>query len=374
MDVKSLAQTQPPMHVFNTEKQDYETTEIFLGQPMGLMDTINKRYPDLWKLFKTLKQLDWDENEFDYSSCIQDFKTCDEATYDMMIKTLAWQWEADSVAASIISKVGSNVCTSSEVWAGYQRIADNEVLHSLTYSEIERGSFENNNVIIDEVIRVKESISRLSLVTNVFEKARQTSLKYGLGLVPNNQETYNDIFMFVATMLCMERIQFLASFAVTFAICDTGLFQPIGKAVQKIAQDEYEVHAPYQMGVIRHLMKTERGLRAYNECKDKILAVLNEVVQVEREWTEYAFSDGRELTGVTKEMMLDWVYFNASVVARFLSLENEINFPLVETNPLPYMEEWIKISNTQASPQEEQINNYKVNVVANDDSGEELDF
>lgn len=364
----------PSKNVFNTDKDDYENTDIIFGQKMGLMDTINKRYPDLWKLYKTLKSLDWDENEFDYSSCIQDFKTCDPVTYDMMIKTLAWQWEADSVASTILTKVLGNVVSSGEVWAGWVEIARNEIVHANTYSEIERGSFEENNTIIKDVVKVQESLSRLSLVTHIFAKALETSNKYALGQVENNQESYNDIFLFIATMLCMERIQFMASFAVTFAICDMGLFQPIGKAVQKIAQDEYEIHVPYQMGVIRHLMATPRGLQAYNDTKPMIINVIDAVVETERNWVDYAFSEGRELTGVTKEMMLNWVYFNASIVAKFFAVENNVDFPIVNTNPLPYMEEWIAISNTQSSPQEEQINNYKVNVVADDNTGEVLDF
>ncbi len=85
-----------PTKIFNTEKTDYETPEIILGSDPGLFDTINKHYPALWKLYKTLKSQDWDENEFDYAPCNVQFKTCDKATYDMMVKTLAWQWEADS--------------------------------------------------------------------------------------------------------------------------------------------------------------------------------------------------------------------------------------------------------------------------------------
>ena len=46
-------------------------------------------------------------------------------------------------------------------------------------------------------------------------------------------------------LLFLERLQFMASFAVTFTICSTGLFQSIGTAVQKICQDELEIHAEF---------------------------------------------------------------------------------------------------------------------------------
>jgi len=112
-----MTQEALPTKIFNTEKSDYTFPEIILGQDLGLFDTINKFYPEIWKLYKTLKNQDWDENEFDYSTCNVQFKTCDRHTYDMMVKTLAWQWEADSVASRSIAAVLAPVCTSSEAWS-----------------------------------------------------------------------------------------------------------------------------------------------------------------------------------------------------------------------------------------------------------------
>ena len=76
--------------VFNYAKTDYQKPLLLLGQRPGLFDTVNRHYPEIWALYKAQKSLDWDENEFDYSSCNADFKSCSRSTYDMMIKTLAW--------------------------------------------------------------------------------------------------------------------------------------------------------------------------------------------------------------------------------------------------------------------------------------------
>ena len=101
--------------VFNYDKTDYQKPLLLLGQRPGLFDTVNRHYPEIWKLYKAQKSLDWDENEFDYSSCNADFKSCSRSTYDMMIKTLAWQWEADSVASRAIAPVLAPFITSSEL-------------------------------------------------------------------------------------------------------------------------------------------------------------------------------------------------------------------------------------------------------------------
>ncbi len=360
-------------NIFNLDKSDYQAPSLLMGQQSGLFDTINKKYPVIWSLYKTQKSLEWDENEFNYGTCKQDFLSCPVSVKDMMIMTLAYQWEADSVASKSIAPVLAPFITSSELWAAWQRISDNEVLHAATYSEIVRSSFDDPSVILDEILRVEEAHSRLKLVANVFNEGFVTSHKYALGQVPNDQETYNKVFMMIIALLCLERIQFMSSFAITFAIADSGWFQPIGKAVQKIAQDELEVHVELDKEVLRHEMKTERGRIAFEQCREQIVQLLEEVVQSELDWNEYLFSEGRELVGIHKERLDQWTLFNAKDVFNFFGLKTD-KYKFPRENPLKYMEKWLNISKTQPSPQEQDIAAYKVNVLRRDDEDMEFDI
>lgn len=358
-------------NIFNLNKTDYTTASLFMGQKVGLFDTINKKFPEIWELYKTQKSLDWDEAEFDYSSCVRDFQTCPKSVYEMMIKTLAWQWEADSSASRAIAPVLAPFITSSELWAAWSRISENECLHSATYSEIVRNSFTDPSVILDEILKVEQAHARMVTVSEVFAQGYEASHKYAIDLLQNDQETYNKVFMMVVALLCLERIQFMASFAVTFAICDTGLFQPIGKAVQKIAQDEYEVHVQLDKAVIKYEMKTERGRTAFEQCKPKIEQLIREVVSGELTWVKYLFSEGRELVGVNADMLSKWVLFCAKDVYNFLGLTTD-EFSLPKENPLKFMEKWLDISKTQPAPQEQDIAAYKVGILRRDD--ENVDF
>lgn len=358
--------------VFNTKKADYQHPSLFFGEGgVGLFDTVNKKFPEIWELYKSMKSLDWDENEFNYSTCVGDFKTCDRATYDMMIKTLAWQWEADSVASRISPIVGCMV-TSSELWAAWQRISDNEVVHAATYSEIVRNSFDDPSVIVDEILNVSESLDRLDKVGELMGKCHNVAHKYALGEIEVTQEVYNSAFMFAVVMLVLERIQFMSSFAITFSICDTGLFQPIGKAIQKIAQDELEVHVELDKAVIRSELKTERGKVALEQCKADIKELVEEVIESEFRWVDYLFSEGRELVGMNADILKQWTLFCAKDVVNFLGVETDYKFP--RSNPLKFMENWLNIGKNQGSPQEEDIAQYKVNVMRRDDDGVEFDI
>ena len=355
-------------NVFNYDKGDYAKPLLFLGEKQGLFDTINRHYPRIWELYKTQKSLDWDENEFDYSSCNADFKKASRSTYDMMIKTLAWQWEADSVASRAIAPVLAPFITSSELWAAWQRISDNEVIHAATYSEIVRNSFDDPTTIIDEILRVEEAHERLARVVKAFDDGFRASHQYALGQIENNQDTYNPVFMMVIALFCMERIQFMASFAVTFAICDTGMFQPIGKSIQKIAQDELEIHAELDRAVLENELPTERGQTAFAQKREEIEALIAEVIDSELTWIEYLFSEGRELVGMNAERLAAWTRYCAKDVYQTLGIETD-RYEFPKANPLKFMEKWLNISKTQASPQEQDIAAYKVGVMRRNDEG-----
>lgn len=359
--------------VFNlakTSEQYREKNPLFFGPAPGLFDTINKPYQKIWSIYKTMKSLDWDESEFDYSICNLEFKTAPKSVSEMMIRTLAWQWEADSVASRAIAPLLAPFITDSSLWAAYQRVSDNEVVHAATYSEIVRMSFDNPEEVLSEVLAVKESLARLDCVKEVLDELQRVSHKYADGQL-TAEEAYPTVFKTAVALLILERIQFMASFAITFTICSTNLFQPIGKAVQKIAQDELEVHVALDKEVLRIELATDRGQKTYQQLKPFIKKLLDEVVNGELTWTDYLFSEGRELLGANATKVKNWVLFNARDVYEFLDIETDHKFP--KTNPMVHLEDWINIGKTQAAPQEQDNNQYKVNVIVRDDEGTKFD-
>lgn len=360
--------------IFNTAKTDYEVPSLFLGEDPGLFDTINKKFPQVWTNYKTMKSLDWDEIEFDYSPCNAEFKAHPKGKSRKMVVSLAFQWEADTVASRSISHIVSCFNPCPELWAAWQRISDNEVVHAATYSEIVRTSFDDPRAVLAEILSISEAMQRLSTVARELSWIRERALRFALGDVPNDQETYNAAFMFAFCMLILERVQFVASFAVTFALGEEGLFMPICKAVQKINQDEYEVHVELDKMVLEHELKTARGQIAYQQLKPRMEAMLNEVVNNELTWSDFAVPEDEpeedRLYYLSNKGLKQWVLFSATQVARPLRLE--LSHPQVESNPLHYMKSWMNISDTQPSPQEEANGQYKVGIMKRDD--DEVDF
>jgi ribonucleoside-diphosphate reductase beta chain len=319
-----------------------------------------------------MRSLDWSEDEFDFSTCNLMFKNCPEDVAKKMISTLAWQWEADSVASKSLYGIMAPFISSQELMALWQRISENEIVHAATYSEIVRMSFDNPKEVLSEILEVQESIQRLETVSSVFAEAYDYSHKYALGLVDNDQDTYDKVFMFLVALYGLEAIQFMSSFAITFAICDTGLFQPIGKAVQKIAQDEYEVHKESVREILKIELKTERGQTALTNCKGEIEKLLNDIVNSELSWlNDFLFEDGKQLVGVNADSCGKWTLFNAKPVFKLLGVKCEHSFP--QKNPFKFMENWLDMSKIQPAPQEEDVGAYKVGMIKRTDDGKVFD-
>lgn len=359
--------------MFNEQKtlEQYRKTPLFLGAEPGLFDTVHKQYPKIWSLYKEMKSLDWSEDEFDYSQCNVDFKNCPKDVSDIMIKTLAFQWSADSCAAQSIIACFAPFITSSELSAAWMRISDNENIHAATYSEIVRMSFDNPNIVLQDILKVKESVIRLKSVSNAFYDLSSKGHRYALGEIQADQDLYDSIYLGVCTMLMLERIQFMSSFAITFTICDSGIFQPIGQAVKKICQDELTVHVELDKEVIRAENRTDRGKIAKENTKQKVKQIFEEIVNSELVWTEYLFN-GRQLVGTNADMVKQWVLYNSKDVARFLDIETDFVFP--KQNPMPGLENWIDMNKQQAAPQEQDLAAYKVGAVVNDDANVSFDI
>lgn len=346
--------------IFNTKKNyDVTASSLFLGQEPGLLDTINRTHPEIFALYKKMKSLDWDENEFPFDTCIAEFQTCDRNQYDIMIKTLAWQWEADSVAAHSIAPIVAPFVSSSDLWACWLQISTNEVLHAACYSEIVKGSFVDHKETFASVLGEVEAYKRLSHIASAMFYVKSIAAQLMDKRMSRDDPRARDaIMLFTVAMLLLERVQFMSSFAITFAFAEAGMFLPIGKAVQKICNDEFNVHVLLDKAILKNELNLKLGRESFERIKPQVYKMIEEVGASELNWTrQVLFADGRQLVGCNADMVCDWVQFGLTDVYDTLGLKND-KFKTIRKNPLEYMDDWIDINRNQASPQEEKTGNY----------------
>lgn len=351
-------------NIFNNSKSDYSIPSLFLGEEMGVIDSIHRHYPELWRLYKKLKSQDWDENEFDLTSCNRDFKTCSRTVYEMMLLTLAWQWEADSIASRSLYSIAAPFISSTELNCLYPEIVRNENVHALTYSEIFRNSFDNPEEIIPMVQKMSHVVERSKVVTDIFAEIYTTSHLLAMGEISRHDPiAYEAIFKFIVTMYCLERVQFMPSFSVTFAIANSGIFVPAGKSVQKIAQDELEIHVEAHKTTLDYELRTDRGLTTFNKLRPFIEVLLKDIIRTEVNWIKHLTSEGRELPGVDEASLIKWLMYCAKDPIVFFGMADKFE-DLPSNNPLKFMNEWLNIDKIQVSPQEENPGGYLLGAIS----------
>ena len=358
--------------IFNANKTDYHDTPLLLGQDNGLFDTINKRHRVFEDLFNRMAVYDWRETEFTFQDCNYQFRTCSRYEYDLMITTIAWQWEADTAAARSMIRILSTYITSPALWKLMVEITKNEIVHASTYSRMVELSFDHPDEIITDVVSKLEALRRMERIAGVMSHALNTAIKIETGQIARSSiEAYDAIMMLWCALLCMERIQFVASFAVTFGKGNAGKFVQFSNAVSKICTDELEVHAETDFAVLEIEFGTERGIDFLQRRGGDILALVDDVRQSELNWIDHIAANGADKDpDLTIDGLRSEVDLNSEPVYKFFGFKKEL--PYLTGRRLPYMETMIKIDQVQGAAQEERKGNYMVGGVITNDEG--VDF
>jgi ribonucleoside-diphosphate reductase beta chain len=357
------------MSVFNQNNTEWKDGRysLFLGEAPALYDSINVTHPTLFKLYKEQKASDWSEDEIDLEQSRIDMLTCPPEVREIMVENLALQWEADSIAARSIAPLFAPFVTNSEYWAALLKVSEIEVLHALTYSEIVRVCMANPNEIFERIMKNDAIIGRMEVVSKAFNELRIAGAKYVLGMI-TKEEAYPVVMNAVVALFCLERLQFVDSFAATFGVVETGVYQGIGKLVQKIMQDERYIHAELGKRVITVELATEHGSNWFREHSTTVRAMIDEVVQSEYVWNKHLFSNGRKCVGFSEQGGLDWIDYNAQDVYEVFGFEPPRK---IAKNPLKYMENWLDLNKTQNANQEGDQANYRLNIIV-DDLGDKI--
>jgi ribonucleoside-diphosphate reductase beta chain len=346
-----------PSSIFNTEKQDYGSDRLLFGEKRGVFDTSNESHPKIKALHQQLKVQDWDEGELDHTPCVIQFKSCQESEYFSLTDTIAWQWETDTSSANSIVPIMSNFVTNDRLMRAYTRVGMSEWLHAAAYSVIVRTGFENPNAVREDILQRQQAFARLESIAEVFEQARYIGAEYSNGHMKYCNEVYDAAIKFLVANYIMEAVQFVGSFAITFSFGKQGRFGTICDIVQKIAQDEFLTHVPLGEYVLDWEFRTEAGIMAFTRLRTWMIEFLRTIIRRELAWNARQFSNGRELLGLNEELLNRYIFYRATLVAKFLRIPIDECY-YQDKDPLPWMDDWLDLNKRQISAQEQRGTNY----------------
>jgi len=355
------------MSVFNKENKGHITKEypLFLGEDLGLFDTINVAYPKLEELYQQQVSQIWNEFEIDISQDKMDMLNVPKETTDLMVKTLSWQHLADSIAAKSVSGVLLPHITNSELEGLVSAWAFFECIHARSYSHIVKQTFRNPNEMLQNTYEELSVLARSETISEAFNE---------LEVLPKDaskRDKQAALIKAITALFALEGIAFMSSFAVTFGITETGVFQGIGQIVKLICRDEV-LHTRMDYEILSILKKDPEWQSILQEELPNIKEILDSVVNQELLWGSHLFSEGRQVVGLNANLLKDYVLYMSKPLYKFLGVP--FDYDNIDKNPLPYMDKYIDSSKMQAAAQEIQLTAYNVGAIEDDTDGLDLDW
>lgn len=349
--------------IFNAENRGHlgVPPKLFFGEELGVIDTINVHFPKLEELYQIQESQKWNEFEVDLTQDRQDMLHVPKHTRDLMVKSLMWQTATDSIASRSIQETIGRFCTASElsnvisIWSFF------ETIHARTYSHIIKQCFTDPNLMLKELYQDAEVLKRSKIMIDVFEKIATTE----------HADTFENrklIIKTLVTIVAMETVAFMASFAVTFALAETDVYAGIAQLVRLICRDEL-LHGRMGYTTLNYLKNDPEWTDVFYEVNVECVEIVESLVKREHQWADYLFSEGRQVVGLNARLLKDYTLHCAFHLYQFLG------FPLsdeYQANPLPYMDKWVDGSKVQAAAQEIQLTSYKIGAVEDDTEGLEL--
>ena len=339
--------------VFNKHNKGHETGEykLFFGESLGFVDTINTPYPILDELYQQQVSQLWNELEIDLTQDRQDMLSVPKEKTDLMVLNLLWQTLVDSIANRSINSLLLEFVTNSDLEAWYNVTAFFETIHARTYSHIIKQTFTDPNEGLRKGYENKHIIARAQPIIDAFDN---------LADIPKDASMHDKkdaVYLAVVALYLLESVAFMASFAVTFGIAETGVFSGISQDVTLICRDEM-LHFQGGKEILKIQLKEDPHLA---NMRPQIQELFDSILKAELEWTDYLFSEGRQCIGITAPLIKEYIHYLANPATELLGLKPLDNVPT--DIPLHYMNDYMDSSRVQVAAQELQLTSYLVNAV-----------
>jgi len=334
---------------------------LYFGEDLGIFDSFNIPYPEIREADQEQRSLFWTSDEIDFTTDYEDMQKVTEDEREMMIRTLSFQMAADSIASGSIQQLFLPIASNPYLKGLISYHGDSEYVHEDTYGRIIAQCFDDPNEMIERIKKDEDVIRRLGKVLYAFKDHMDMVDNLDTGKY-SESEKKKICLKTLVSLLGLEGIMFLSSFAATFALCEsTNRFNGIGKAVALINNDEAISHVNnvvLQLNIIKNKEK-------WQEWDDAGIAkILDTFVEHELAWADTLFDNVNGVVGFNSSLLKDYVLMLAKKV--YDRLELPFKFKVVTENPFPWIKNYIQQDIIAVANQEAQNANYVAKGFVND--------
>ena len=368
---------------FNQKASNPLAEPMFFGHPVNVARYDQQKHPIFEKLIEKQISFFWRPEEVDVSKDRLDFQSLSESEKHIFISNLKYQTLLDSIQGRSPNIAFLPIISLPELETWVETWSFFETIHSRSYTHILRNLFTDPSDIFEDIV-VNEEIKRragdisryyddLIFLTQLWQTQGEGEHQVdGRSYTVNMRELKKKLYLCMNSVNALEAIRFYVSFACTFAFAERELMEGNSKIIRLIARDE-NLHLSSTQHILNLWHKgadDPEMVEIAQECKDEAVAIFMQAVEQEKQWADYLFEQG-SMIGLNKEILCQYVEYIANQRMSAIGFDKPFS---ISSNPLPWMDNYLKSDNVQVAPQESEISSYLVGQidaeVSTDDFGD----
>lgn len=351
---------------FNQKKTDQSTAPMFLGEGLNVARYDIQKHPLFEYLTQTQLSFFWRPEEISLTGDVVDFNNFTAMEKHIFISNLQYQILLDSVQGRSPSIALLPIASLPELEVWIQSWTFSETIHSRSYTHIVRMLFADPSVVFDKILDNQHILDRASSISNYYDDLiRAINIYQSLGQRGNMKDIKRKLYLALHSINALEAIRFYVSFACTFGFAENSKIEGCAKIMRLIARDE-QLHCTgteHMIHLINHNLDNDSEMYYIAQtCKHEAEEIFMDVVQQEKAWAKYLFSQG-EILGLNERLLSSYIDYLAYRKMKLIGLEYK--GPRVRENPLLWMNKYLQSDNVQVAPQETELASYLVGQIDN---------
>lgn len=354
------------MSLYDNKKIDFTKEKMFFGEGRNTQRFDVVKYPWLDQSNDKQQGLDWKHDEVPMSQDYIDFNTKlltqEKFIYTRVLQKLIF---LDSLQGRAPFLTFGQVATIPELenviltWTYFEGAK-----HSRTYTHNLRNVYDDPSKIFDEIFEIKELINTADNIAgpyNLFYDKVIDYLYFKQHKLPITNEFMYDLkkqlLLALMNINILEGVRFYSGFGAIWGLTEgQGLVPGTSKNLSLICRDENQ-HLALTQKILSFLKNNEdEGFKeVYIDCIPEFYKMFEIAQSEENDWVDYLFSEGSYI-GLNAGMLKSYVSHVVYKRMRAIGLE-----PIDKThvkNPLPWINKYILMDETEVLAQESSITNY----------------
>lgn len=178
------------------------------------------------------------------------------------------------------------------------------------------------------------------------------------------------LYLCLISVNVLEAIRFYVSFACSFAFAERELMEGNAKIIRLIARDEalHLTGTQHILNLLSNIKNNENMEDVVLECKEEAINIFISAAQQEKKWASYLFKSGSML-GLNKDILCQYIEYITNI--RMHAIGFKMPFKK-QSNPIPWINDWLTSDNIQIAPQETEISSYLVGQIDSEVSDNEF--